>query len=123
MRSLLLALIPFVMFSLSEADLPARLKALPPDIRPKVQAIHENKALTKEQRGEQIYKIMSTLPDSVLDSLPKPPGWDRLPQETRDEMDKIRRDKSLTFQQHHQKMKALIDKLPPNLRPPHPDDD
>ncbi|KHJ80255.1 hypothetical protein OESDEN_20073 [Oesophagostomum dentatum] len=129
MRSLLLVLFSTAMLSYATGQregpdelrgLPPHLQFLPADIRSQIEAIHQNSALTGEQKKEQIHQIMASLPDSVLDSLPKPPGWERLPQATRDELDRIRKDRTLTHEQRHEKMKAVFDQLPEDLRPPRP---
>ncbi|KAL6723322.1 hypothetical protein Aduo_018340 [Ancylostoma duodenale] len=102
-------------------DLPPGFAAvLPPDTVKKLRAIHQSTKMTPEQQLEQIDEIMSALPDSVLDKLPKPPGFDRLPKKVRDELEKIHRNRSLNFRQRFEKMKKVFDALPPNLRPKPP---
>ncbi|KAK6752247.1 hypothetical protein RB195_003581 [Necator americanus] len=93
---------------------------LPPDVVAKMRAVHRDESLTGEQQMEKIHEIMNTVPDSIREKLPKPPGFDRLPAATRAELDKIHRDKTLTFHQRHEKIKKIFDALPPHLRPPPP---
>ncbi|KHJ90586.1 hypothetical protein OESDEN_09573 [Oesophagostomum dentatum] len=99
---------------------PRFLQALPPEYRAQIEAIHQNSALTREQRWEQIHQIMESLPESVRANLPKPPGWERLPQATKDELRMIRNDKTLTREQRRERIRAVFEKLPPELRPPRP---
>ncbi|VDO19296.1 unnamed protein product [Heligmosomoides polygyrus] len=111
---------------------PPRLpKDLPPgfaEVLPKatvqqLRAIHANAALTPDQQHAQIDKIMSSLPNEVLDRLPQPPFFDKLPKATRDQLKAIHRDRTLTWRQRHEKIHAVLESLPPNLRPhppPHP---
>uniref|UniRef100_A0A914C405 Uncharacterized protein n=1 Tax=Acrobeloides nanus TaxID=290746 RepID=A0A914C405_9BILA len=98
-------------------------KALPPDVRQKLKAIHENPNLNFTERHEQIDKIMSSLPDEVLDKLPPPPGFEKLPKEVQDQLKSIRRNKSLNWREKHEKVREFIDSLPEEQRkllPPPP---
>ncbi|KHJ91422.1 hypothetical protein OESDEN_08715 [Oesophagostomum dentatum] len=99
---------------------PGFADVLPPDALQKIKAIHSNNQLSHEQKREATDRIIATLPDYVLDKLPKPPGHDRLPKKTRDQLRKLQRDTSLTHRQRMEQMRQIFDALPANLRPPPP---
>uniref|UniRef100_A0A7I4YP66 Uncharacterized protein n=1 Tax=Haemonchus contortus TaxID=6289 RepID=A0A7I4YP66_HAECO len=96
---------------------PGFKEALPADVVRKLEQIHENTSLTPEQQFDQIDKIMSALPPSVLAKLPPPPFLSQLPADARAKVEAVHRDTSLSWKQRHEKIRAIIEALPENLRP------
>ncbi|VDO89855.1 unnamed protein product [Haemonchus placei] len=96
---------------------PGFKEALPADVVQKLEQIHENTSLTPEQQFDQIDKIMSALPASVLAKLPPPPFLSQLPADARAKVEAVHRDTTLSWKQRHEKIRAIIEALPENLRP------
>ncbi|KAL7072980.1 hypothetical protein ACQ4LE_007827 [Meloidogyne hapla] len=94
-------------------ELPPYLeKVLPSDVIQKLKAIHADQSLSFLQKQEKIDKIMTSLPDEILDKIPPPPGFDRLPEDVRNKLKAIHRNKEKSWAQKQQELQAYIQSLP-----------
>ncbi|KHJ95622.1 hypothetical protein OESDEN_04427 [Oesophagostomum dentatum] len=73
--------------------------------------------MSAEQQHEEIDRIMTTLPDELIERLPQPPGMENIPQSTREQLRQIHHDRTLNWRQRGDKVRAVLEALPPHLRP------
>ncbi|KAF7640468.1 hypothetical protein Mgra_00000289 [Meloidogyne graminicola] len=94
-------------------DLPPYLeKVLPSDVIQKLKAIHIDPTLSFLQKQEKIDKIMTSLPEEILDKIPPPPGFERLPENVRNKLKSIHRNKEKSWAQKQQELQSYIQSLP-----------
>ncbi|VDK56938.1 unnamed protein product [Cylicostephanus goldi] len=69
-------------------------EVLPQEVIAQLRAVHENNQMTAEQQHEAIDRIMTTLPEELIQRLPQPPGFENLPQNIREQLKTIHHDRA-----------------------------
>uniref|UniRef100_A0AC34FZL2 Uncharacterized protein n=1 Tax=Panagrolaimus sp. ES5 TaxID=591445 RepID=A0AC34FZL2_9BILA len=89
----------------------------------KLDVIHQDKNLTREERFKKMDEFMSSLPSETLAKLPLPPPFRQLPEDVQNKIREIMHNFSIDFKQRMQKVREFIRTLPEEqqkLVPPPP---
>lgn len=78
--------------------------------------IHENPAFSTDDKKAAIDQIMRAVPRSQLDSLPLPPGFDKLPYEEVQRVRAIFTNFDLNWNERHEQVMEFVKNLPKELR-------
>uniref|UniRef100_A0A914Y891 Uncharacterized protein n=1 Tax=Panagrolaimus superbus TaxID=310955 RepID=A0A914Y891_9BILA len=89
----------------------------------KLDAIHQDKNLTREERFKKMDEFMSSLPSETLTKLPLPPPFRQLPTDVQNKIREIMHNFSIDFKKRMQNVREFIKTLPEDqqkLVPPPP---